>query len=957
MHRNSEFINQDFSTRHTLFDPVDFVLEPSQISTLSCPSVQTDFEFVVDGRSYKCNKSLARTIFTHVNEQLSSHPETDKIILRNIQDPNCYFQLIQCMMAGEVITINEDNAFFLNYIASSLGNEELRSKTEIFISRYKINVTNMDNNNNNFRIEGEFLPAKWYQVLLKLMLNFFSNISIIFRIFLFLCELIGFAIGVAFIFNLFMVPLTSGIISLNMKDIFRYGLMIPYFLFNINIVSLVEIITFYICKSNHFILNSPLSKHIQLLKLIKAVWPFCNKAVEVQFSAFELSMSPLIHSNHFIKQPSKSFSNPNNSHSNQQYMFHNISENNSELNLIQSAQSNKKQRIKFFFFSGRHNIYNTILGFLLLLFVVLLVLTDFFRYFIIFFSVILPTILIASVFVLYSILALLSAFPKGRSNFITYGDFSDPFVDSMFFSDSKWTNFFTKAFSSCKYSTKKLRPSLSLPITSNSNSLGNYKEDDEEPINQSTSFPFCCQSKSLFIYFCQAVFSKSTAGFLVSVGILSLLIVERKSFNASQILLIIFLIIFLLNPLMCSINFPFLTIQRFFSPVCSETQVKLQDKWMNSSTKRIKWLNLWFTWSKDATPIRVSRIIFVLFFILAVIGSIFPATIFRQDDIVGPGTNSSFTSHVINESYYRNIVQSNNKSIYLMNPVCDIHVRDLTITQLSAIAESSYQIEDDDPTLHLMLRVFFGDNWNETLKIQNDAPKSKFAHSNVRHFIYKDNLHIISIRGTANTVDVLADIELWASSFVMNILSSSIPIFNGYTTSQRTFLGYAMHLPRYMFKPFSLINGYIEIITNFVNTIQLGNGTEIVLTGHSLGGGLSKLVSTMTGYRAISYSGPGIQALNSFYEWKDEHIIQSFINVVPNLDPVAGVDQATGSSFLIPCNAGMFACHDIIRTMCMLATLCMDRMTIQTYSFCLENLGNESMKSITKDGRPYHYNS
>ena len=402
--------------------------------------------------------------------------------------------------------------------------------------------------------------------------------------------------------------------------------------------------------------------------------------------------------------------------------------------------------------------------------------------------------------------------------------------------------------------------------------------------------------------------------------------------------------------MMCSINFPFLFVFRFFAPVCSEKQVKLRNKWMNNSKKRIRWINLWFTWSKDAGSIRVSRTIFVLFFIIALVGSIFPASIFKQKEVVAPDNATDLS--LAKELYKK---KSNESVIYLMNPVCDIKVRDLSIVQLSALAESSYQIEDDDPTLHSILADFFGNDWNDTLKIIDDAPKSKTSHSNIRHFIYKEKLHIISIRGTDNTVDVLADLELWASSFMMNILSSSIPIFNGYASEFRTFMGYLMHLPTYMFEPFSLINSYINIITDFVNSIPIGNGTEIVLTGHSLGGGLAKLVSTMTGYRAISYSGPGIQAITAFYEWKDDTIAQSFINVVPNLDPVAGVDQSTGSSFLIPCNAGLIACHSIIRTMCMLSTLCMENLTIPAYSFCLKNLGAESMEEMRRIGKPYSY--
>ncbi|KAK8875436.1 hypothetical protein M9Y10_005601 [Tritrichomonas musculus] len=918
--------NQEYKTsRYQLLDPIDFILEPSHLSTISCGSIQSDFEFIVDERSYKCNKTIARTVFSNVNIQLSQHPETDKIFIK-ITDPNCYFQLIQSMMAGEYITINENNAFFLNYIASTLGNEELRSKTEIFMSRYKVNTVNINNNdNNNYAAECEYMPAKWYQVLLKLILNFFAKISIIFKIFLFLCELIGLAIGVAYIFNLFMIPLTSGIISLNMKNVYRYGVMIPYFLFNINIVSLVEIVFFYICKSNHFISKIPFSKHIQLIKLIRAVWPFCNKKAPVKFKTFQLSTSPLINSTQ--------------TENHQEEYMNNDNENNNK--------TKKKRKFKALFFSGENNMYNTILGFLLIVLCILFCFRNVFRFVIILFTVFIPSILIRTLFFLYSFLAILSIFPKGRSNFIEYGDFSDPFVNSIYFTESKWILFFYELFSYCKCINKNTNHNQA---DSGSTSISNIKDheflEDENQDNVST-FPFCFLKKCnpLFISFLQALFSKPTAGYLVSFGIFILLIDEWRKFNIFQIYLIIFVIILSFNTLMCSINFPFLTIQRFFTPPCSERQVQFQNKWMNNSRKRIKWNNLWFTWSKDATSIRVSRIIFIVFFSFAVVGSIFPASIFRQEELVTPKNHKNL-----------NLKHKNNESlIYLMNPVCDLRIRDLTITQLSAIAESSYQLDDDDPTLDSMLKAFFGNNWNESLKIVNDAPKSETSHSNIRHFIYKDNLHLISIRGTDNTVDVLADIELWASSLMMNILSSSIPIFNGYASEFRTFLGYLMHLPSYMFQPFSLINSYIEIINKFVSSIQLGNGTEIVLTGHSLGGGLAKLVSVMTGYKAVSYSGPGIQAITAFYEWKDNNIGQSFINVVPNLDPVAGVDQSTGSSFLIPCNEGLIACHSIIRTMCMLATICTDSLNNQTYSFCLDNLGEKSMNEMTSIGRPYSY--
>ena len=905
MRRNTEIsVRREVHFCQTLYDPIDFVLEPSQLSTLSCPSVPADFEFVIDGRSYKCNKGLVRTVFTNVNDQLNSNPDIEKITLP-FNDPKCDFQIIQCMLAGEVITITEENAYFLNCVATTLGNDQLRSTTEIYLSRYK---------------DGELQKAKWHQRLFAPIFGFFSNISMICRIFLFLCELIGFAIGFAFIFNLFMVPLTSGLISPTMPDIFRYGLMLPFFLFFINITTLIEILIFYIVKSNHYRSEIPIPKHIQLIKLIIHVWPFCNRKKEVLFSELELSSAPLVPSNPPINE---------------------------------KVSQNIKR--KFFLFTGQHNLYNAILGLLLVILCILFVFTDIFKSVIIFFCVNLPTFLTATVYLLYGIHAILSVFQKSRENFIKYGDFSDPFVCSMYFTESRYHYMLHR---------------ISMYLKSKSNMKGHIDENinDDDIYNQNSEGNFIgkkksrcnflkfIESESLSAVILRTIFSKATAGILIEIGLILLLIIEHDAFEPAQTASIVLIVLLLLIPIMCSVNFPSLIYQRLFFPRYSESQVKLQDKWMYNKEQRNVWLKTWFTWSKDATSIRTARIIFSVFYVIAIIGSIFPAVIFKQEDLAGSFDNYTSYYHnansfnkTINNYYQDNIT----KIVYLKNPVCDLRIDDMNMYQLSALAESSYQPDNDNLTLD-MLKVFFGVEWSNTLQMINDTNKTSFTRNYIRHYLYKNRTHIISIRGTANTIDALADVELWASSFIMNILSSSIPIFNGYVSDFRNFLGYAMTLPRYMFKTFSLINSYIEGCQNFIEEIPTDNGTEIVLTGHSLGGGLAKLVSAMLGYKAVSYSGPGIQALTAFYGWKNDNIAQSFTNIIPNLDPVAGVDQATGSSFYIPCQAGMIKCHDIIRTMCMLTTVC-NGLNNETWRFCVNNYGEREMNNMIMIGAPYYY--
>jgi hypothetical protein len=204
-------------------------------------------------------------------------------------------------------------------------------------------------------------------------------------------------------------------------------------------------------------------------------------------------------------------------------------------------------------------------------------------------------------------------------------------------------------------------------------------------------------------------------------------------------------------------------------------------------------------------------------------------------------------------------------------------------------------------------------------------------------------------------IDAMADIELWAASFIMNVMKMTVPVFSGYADDSRYFLGYSMGLPQYMFANLSLITGYINVVQRVVDNYahQFEPNAQVVFAGHSLGGGLAKILAAIRGYQAVAISGPGITAVEALYGWKSEHIPNSFVNVIPNLDPIAGVDRPAGSAFMIPCEAGVFACHDVWHSQCMLATLC-GRYN-QTYRWCVESLGEDEVVKINELGDPYKY--
>jgi len=806
----------------TLKKPIDFRLSPESISILSCPSLEPDFKFIIDGVEYFCQRSLARTVFSRINEIINSNNNIHEFSIP-IHDPNSYFQYVQSMLAGEVITISEKNAMFLNKIAILLGCNELEMASNPFLKRY-------DNEN--------LIPPTLFELLSSVGVSFLEVFGRLMRFILFFCEMIGFAVSFAFVFNLFMVPITSGFISSTIPVFFKIFLMIPLFFYTFFVVNPFSLVVYNLWHHNFLTSNTLYPKHITLLKLIYHVFPFFNHDPEPDFFSLDntkLSIKP-------IKK-------------------------------IDYRETTKEKM-------------NIILGICFLVIISAMFIKGVFPFIISLLVVKLPVYMVCLLIVLYAIHSFLSSFQRSRENFINHSDFSDPFLCSMYFFENEW------------YSAIKA-------LFSNTQGSG--------------------------LSFLKAIFSKTTLTFYLEGSMCTLLLFDSKSFNGIQKTLIIIVYMIILFPLINSINFGIIVLGRLSSNPCSENQLEKLRQWMHSDAQRKVFLERKLLWSGNCMPIRASRIFFVVFSIVIISLAMYPS-------ILAPPENNYIPSPNVSIRY--------ENSISIQNPLCMIGFKEISVLQFAALSSAVYFTDPNDKAHEYLLQEFFGSK-SKQIVIVNDIVYPSYYSGFIRHYKIS-GLDIIAIRGTDNSFDILADVELWASSFIMNILQSSVPIFSIYAMEAREFLGYAMHLPRFMFKNYSLINGYISFISEYVLSVP-----QSIIIGHSLGGGLAKLIAAITGRQAISFSGPGVQALASFYIWKDTNIAHSYINVVPRLDPVASVDAATGSDFLIPCNEGIFQCHSITRTICMISTLCGNYQKHK--DFCMTNLETDDagMKKIWDSGHPF----
>jgi len=173
----------------------------------------------------------------------------------------------------------------------------------------------------------------------------------------------------------------------------------------------------------------------------------------------------------------------------------------------------------------------------------------------------------------------------------------------------------------------------------------------------------------------------------------------------------------------------------------------------------------------------------------------------------------------------------------------------------------------------------------------------------VFQFIDDDaKLMVISIRGTQKNFDVVQDADIWAESVIVQLARSLLPLgsydvvtgpsidkYMGTATNALTSVGALKRLvmgywgktrgSRYQLYYFNQIE---DIIRHEVLENEMYRSYAVVLTGHSLGGGLAGIVAARLKLPAVTFSAPGLYLARSKLSIPDLKDIDDWVtNVVP----------------------------------------------------------------------------
>ena len=427
---------------------------------------------------------------------------------------------------------------------------------------------------------------------------------------------------------------------------------------------------------------------------------------------------------------------------------------------------------------------------------------------------------------------------------------------------------------------------------------------------------------------------------LAILSIIPLVIIFFKNFEMNESGVYFILFFFALLTLSISFNFPFCFRNRKTFGWCGRQCYFCCPRYELDETKY-----------KPRHPKLVSVIRFFTDSIVLVAAVVFLFLYFiRNDDIKNDDLYSRF------ESLIPKTLDVETKKNLLPN-ICYSSIHNIPLSLYLPFINDAYDYkEPNESTLKIdnYKKLFFSDDYEidvygDLIKSSdkvNDGKNVKMVQYNVIN--KKNAITILAIKGTTFNKDIFLDAQLYFSSICLNLLST-FSVFTTKDTYSFRFIEYSLSILYRLFFKYHIINNYMKSLERAYIDHEYTFFNNVVIVGHSLGGGLAKLFGRMMKKQAISLSGPGVNAFHSLweYEGKSENFEISAIDLVPDKDLVPRVEVSGGTVYRIICKEGILNCHSKYYSLCEVLIMCRNP-NYEEYCSKIANLSPEKIKKIVE---------
>lgn len=171
---------------------------------------------------------------------------------------------------------------------------------------------------------------------------------------------------------------------------------------------------------------------------------------------------------------------------------------------------------------------------------------------------------------------------------------------------------------------------------------------------------------------------------------------------------------------------------------------------------------------------------------------------------------------------------------------------------------------------------------------------------------------VIAIRGTSTMLDVLDDMNIWLPAAFMDAFSIVGPKLSDAVAEAMARVSTPIYSDGLQKQYFS------HLLEDVQRRRDQFPERRLYITGHSLGGGLAKLVAAKVGIPAVTFMAPGLES-TSYLVFR-QNMIQDLHNValtvMPDNDVVSRVDIQSGITIKTECEGNMLHCHLLYPTIC-----------------------------------------